>query len=70
MAQSDLEAAAELIYDSVSCKGFNRSDDANHQLMDEIKDLELDNDASRNCWNLLWETYKTELTELGYTPGF
>jgi len=70
LKREDLEAAVDLVYEVSSKKGYNPDREANHQLMDKIKELDLGEDANRDCWIRIWEKYRTPLVKLGYTPGW
>ena len=70
LSKDDLEAAVDVVYETVSRRGRNTHHEANHQLMDTIKELGLGDNVNRNCWNELWNKYRDNLVELGYVPGY
>lgn len=50
----DLEVGVDLVFEAVKLKGTNRSHYANHELMDYIVGLGLDEIFNRECWHYLW----------------
>ena len=70
LTREDLEAAVDIIYETVAKQGFNPKREANHQLMDRVKELDLGQEADRDCWIRVWEKYRNPLVDLGYIPGW
>ncbi|HII72277.1 TPA: hypothetical protein HA265_05985 [Candidatus Woesearchaeota archaeon] len=70
ISKTDLDAAVELTFETVSREGICKDKLPNQVLFSHIKDIGLNYDDSNLCWNALWKKYNAELKELGYVPGY
>ena len=66
----DLETAVEMVYELALERGKLQVPEANRILMNDIKELGLDERSAQDCWNLLWRKHKKVLVELGYPLGY